>query len=103
MQNMIYQLTDKAIRDVRIKPKLVNYYYYPIRIFMIMFDIYDTHVWNNSISVYPTLSSNLRYSIHCFRIWVQAEQRTENTLSLLMMSQWDEISSRPLEWNEILF
>jgi len=42
---MIYQLTDKAIRDyVRVKPKLVNYYYYPIRIFMIMFDIYDTHM-----------------------------------------------------------
>lgn len=39
------QLTDKAIRDyVRVKPKLVNYYYYPTRIFMIMFDIYGTHM-----------------------------------------------------------
>lgn len=31
---------DEAIRDyVRVKPKLVNYYYYLTRIFMIMFDI----------------------------------------------------------------
>lgn len=44
MQNTKYQLTDKAIRDyVRVKPKLVNYYY-PTRIFMIMFDIYSTHM-----------------------------------------------------------
>lgn len=45
MQSTKYQLTDKAIRDyVRIKPKLVNYYYYPTRIFMIMFDIYGIHM-----------------------------------------------------------
>jgi len=44
MQSTKYQLTDKTIRNyVRVKPKLVNYYYYP-HIFMIMFDIYDTHV-----------------------------------------------------------
>lgn len=45
IQSTKYQLTDKAIRDyVRVKPKLVNYYYYPTRIFMIMFDIYGTHM-----------------------------------------------------------
>jgi len=44
-QSTKYQLTDEAIRDyVRVKPKLVNYYYYPTRIFMIMFDIYGTHM-----------------------------------------------------------